>query len=390
MQNFNFYSPTYFEFGKDKENNAGKLVKRFGGSKILIHYGGGSVVRSGLLQRIKASLEKENIAYVEFGGVMPNPRSGLVYEGIDLCRKENVDFILAVGGGSAIDSAKAIAIGVPYEGDFWDFYQGKRIDKALPVATVLTIAAAGSEASLSSVITHENGMVKRGTGSDKIRPVFSILNPALTQTLPPYQTACGATDMFAHVLERYFTNTRNVEITDRLCEGIMLTILSETPKVITNPDDYDARANIMWAGMVAHNDICGVGREQDWGTHQLEHELSALYDVAHGAGLAVMFPAWLKYNLIHDVMRYAQFATRVMGCQMNFENPEITAREGITRFETFLKSIGMPVRFSELGARKEDIPTLIEMLRLGDRTVGNFVKLNRQDIEAIYRLAAED
>ena len=207
MENFNFYSPTYFEFGKEKENLAGKLVKRFGGTKILIHYGSGSVVRSGLLQRVKTSLDKENIEYVELGGVLPNPRSGLVYEGIELCRKEKVDFILAVGGGSAIDSAKAIAIGVPYEGDFWDFYQGKRIEKALPVATVLTLSAAGSEASLSSVITHENGMVKRGTGSDKIRPVFSILNPALTQTLPAYQTACGATDMFAHVLERYFTNT---------------------------------------------------------------------------------------------------------------------------------------------------------------------------------------
>ena len=230
MENFNFYSPTYFEFGKEKENLAGKLVKRFGGTKILIHYGSGSVVRSGLLQRVKTSLEKENIEYVELGGVMPNPRSGLVYEGIELCRKEKVDFILAVGGGSAIDSAKAIAIGVPYEGDFWDFYQGKRIEKALPVATVLTLSAAGSEASLSSVITHENGMVKRGTGSDKIRPVFSILNPALTQTLPPYQTSCGATDMFAHVLERYFTNTRNVEITDRLCEGIMLTIINEARK----------------------------------------------------------------------------------------------------------------------------------------------------------------
>lgn len=390
MENFNFYSPTYFEFGKEKENLAGKLVKRFGGTKILIHYGSGSVVRSGLLQRVKTSLEKENIEYVELGGVMPNPRSGLVYEGIELCRKEKVDFILAVGGGSAIDSAKAIAIGVLYEGDFWDFYQGKRIEKALPVATVLTLSAAGSEASLSSVITHENGMVKRGTGSDKIRPVFSILNPALTQTLPAYQTACGATDMFAHVLERYFTNTRNVEITDRLCEGIMLTIINETPKALANPDDYDARANIMWAGMVAHNDICGVGREQDWGTHQLEHELSALYDVAHGAGLAVMFPAWLKYNLKHDVMRYAQFATRVWGCQMNFENPEITAREGIVRFETFLKSIGMPIRFHELGARKEDIPTLISMLKLNGRKVGSFVKLAEKDIEAIYKLAAED
>lgn len=389
MNNFNFYSPTYFEFGRKTETKAGKLVKRFGGKKVLVHYGGGSVVRSGLLARVTKSLEDAGVQYIELGGVVPNPRSGLVYEGIELCRKEGVDFILAVGGGSSIDSSKAIAIGVPYEGDFWDFYQGKKIEKALPVATVLTLAAAGSEASNSSVITHENGNMKRGTGSDLIRPVFSILNPELTTTLPPYQTACGATDMFAHVLERYFTNTKNVEITDRMCEAIMLTIINETPKVLANPNDYDARANIMWAGMVAHNDICGVGREQDWATHQLEHELSGLYDVAHGAGLAVMFPAWMKYNMKHDVMRFAQLAVRVFGCEMDFQNPERTAKEGIAKFEQFLLSIGMPIRFKELGAKAEDIPTLIEMLKMDERGIGNFVKLSKEDVEAIYKLAAD-
>lgn len=389
MNNFNFYSPTFFEFGKDTETKTGKLVARFGGKKVLVHYGGGSVVRSGLLARVTKSLEEAGIQYVELGGVVPNPRSGLVYEGIDLCRKENVDFILAVGGGSAIDSAKAIAIGVPYEGDFWDFYQGRPINEALPVATILTLAAAGSEASNSSVITHENGNMKRGTGSNLIRPVFSILNPELTTTLPPYQTSCGATDMFAHVLERYFTNTKDVEITDRICEAIMLTIINETPKALADPTDYQARANIMWAGMVAHNDICGVGREQDWATHTLEHELSALYDVAHGAGLAVMFPAWMKYNMKQDVNRFAQFAVRVFGCEMDFQNPERTAKEGITKFEQFLLSIGMPIRFKELGAKAEDIPTLIEMLKMNDRAIGNFVKLSREDVEAIYKLAAD-
>ncbi len=389
MNNFNFYSPTFFEFGKDTETKTGKLVARFGGKKVLVHYGSGSVVRSGLLARVTKSLEEAGIQYVELGGVVPNPRSGLVYEGIDLCRKEGVDFILAVGGGSAIDSAKAIAIGVPYEGDFWDFYQGRPIKEALPVATILTLAAAGSEASNSSVITHENGNMKRGTGSNLIRPVFSILNPELTTTLPPYQTSCGATDMFAHVLERYFTNTKDVEITDRICEAIMLTIINETPKALADPTDYQARANIMWAGMVAHNDICGVGREQDWATHTLEHELSALYDVAHGAGLAVMFPAWMKYNMKQDVNRFAQFAVRVFGCEMDFQNPERTAKEGITKFEQFLLSIGMPIRFKELGAKAEDIPTLIEMLKMNDRAIGNFVKLSREDVEAIYKLAAD-
>lgn len=389
MNNFNFYSPTFFEFGKDTETKTGKLVARFGGKKVLVHYGSGSVVRSGLLARVTKSLEEAGIQYVELGGVVPNPRSGLVYEGIELCRKEGVDFILAVGGGSAIDSAKAIAIGVPYEGDFWDFYQGRPIKEALPVATILTLAAAGSEASNSSVITHENGNMKRGTGSNLIRPVFSILNPELTTTLPPYQTSCGATDMFAHVLERYFTNTKDVEITDRICEAIMLTIINETPKALADPTDYQARANIMWAGMVAHNDICGVGREQDWATHTLEHELSALYDVAHGAGLAVMFPAWMKYNMKQDVNRFAQFAVRVFGCEMDFQNPERTAKEGITKFEQFLLSIGMPIRFKELGAKAEDIPTLIEMLKMNDRAIGNFVKLSREDVEAIYKLAAD-
>ncbi|NLI73015.1 MAG: iron-containing alcohol dehydrogenase [Bacteroidales bacterium] len=389
MNNFKFYSPTYFEFGRETETKAGELVVRFGGKKVLLHYGGGSVVRSGLLARVKKSLEKAGVQYIELGGVVPNPRSGMVYEGIEICRKENVDFILAVGGGSTIDSAKAIAIGVPYEGDFWDFYQGKKIEKALPVATVLTLAATGSEASNSSVITHEKENMKRGTNSDLIRPIFSILNPELTTTLPPYQTACGATDIFAHILERYFTNTKNVEVTDRMCESIMLTIINETPKALANPNDYDARANIMWAGMVAHNDICGVGREQDWATHQLEHELSGLYDVAHGAGLAVMFPAWMKYNMKHDVMRFAQFAVRVFGCQMDFQNPERTAKEGIAKFEQFLLSIGMPIRFKELGAKAEDIPTLVEMLKMDTRSVGSFVKLTKKDAEAIYKLAAD-
>ena len=291
MDNFNFYSPTYFAFGKDREQDAGALVKRFGGTKVLIHYGGGSVIRSGLLERVKASLEAEGFPYVELGGVKPNPRSGLVYEGIELCKREGVDFILAVGGGSTIDSSKAIAAGVVYEGDFWDFYCGKTIDRALPIGTILTIAAAGSEGSPDSVITNENGMFKRGATGDAIRPKFSILNPALTQTLPPYQTACGITDIMAHLYERYLTNTKEVEVTDRLIEALLLTMIHEGPRVIENPDNYDARANIMWAGTVAHTNIVGVGREQDWNSHGIEHELSALYDCAHGAGLAVIMPA---------------------------------------------------------------------------------------------------
>ncbi|HHV12732.1 MAG TPA: iron-containing alcohol dehydrogenase [Clostridiales bacterium] len=388
MNNFTFYSPTYFVFGRDKEMKAGHYVKRFGGSKVLIHYGGGSVIRSGLLDRVKESLKAEKLEYVELGGVMPNPRSGLVYEGIELCRKEGVDFILAVGGGSAIDSAKAIAAGAVYEGDFWEFYEGKPVEQALKVGTVLTIAAAGSEGSGDSVITLEKGMLKRGASGEAIRPVFSILNPELTQTLPAYQTAAGATDIMAHVFERYFTNTKEVEVTDRLCEAILLTMVKEVPRVIEDPDNYEARANIMWAGMVAHNNLVGVGREQDWTSHALEHELSALYDVAHGAGLAVIFPAWMTFVMKQDVNRFAQLAARVWGVDMNFADPEETAKKGIERFKQFLTSIGMPVNFRELGAKEEDIPQMVKKLGLGDQyTIGSFVKISSAEAEQIYRLA---
>ncbi len=389
MDNFTFYSPTYFVFGKDEENNTGKYVKRFGGSKVLIHFGGGSVVRSGLLDRVKASLKAEGIEYIELGGVVPNPRSGLVYTGIDLCRKEKVDFILAVGGGSAIDSAKAIAAGTVYEGDFWDFYQGKAVTRALPIGTVLTIAAAGSEGSPDTVITHENGMYKRGASGEALRPAFSILNPALTQTLPAYQTACGIADIMAHLFERYFTRTEEVEVTDRMIEGLLLTMVHESPRVIADPDNYQARANIMWAGMMAHNNSCGVGRSQDWASHDIEHELSALYDCAHGAGLAVVFPAWMTYNMKQDINRFAQLAVRVWGCQMDFAHPENTAKEGIEALKRFFKSIGMPSNFRELGAKEEDIEKMAHNACHGDvrqGTIGGFVKLNKQDVANIYRL----
>lgn len=388
MDNFNFYSPTEFVFGKDRENECGKYVKKYSKGKVLVHYGGGSVVRSGLLDRVKKSLTDNDVSFIELGGVQPNPRDTLVYKGIELCRNEKVDFILAVGGGSVIDSAKSIAAGVLYEGDFWDFYSGKKIEKALPVGAVLTIAAAGSEGSDSAVITKEDGWLKRGTGSDAIRPKFSILNPALTQTLPAYQTACGATDIMAHVFERYFTNTKEVEITDRLCEAVLLTMIKETPRVIADPNNYEARANIMWAGMVAHNDIVGVGRDQDWNSHGLEHQLSALYDCAHGAGLAVMMPAWMEFVHNHDVMRFCQMATRVFGCQMNFENPEVTALEGIHRFREFLHSIGMPINFAELDAKEEDIPALVEKLGIGEGRTKGFIKLSSEDAAEIYKIAA--
>ncbi|MCR5195480.1 MAG: iron-containing alcohol dehydrogenase [Pseudobutyrivibrio sp.] len=389
MENFVYYSPTCFVFGKDTERDTGKYVKRFGGSKVLIHYGGGSVVRSGLLDRVKKSLNDCGIPFVELGGVKPNPRSGLVYEGIDLCKKENVDFILAVGGGSVIDSSKAIAAGVVYDGDFWDFYQGKRIEEALPVGTILTIAAAGSEGSPDSVITKEEGMFKRGASGDAIRPKFSILNPALTQTLPAFQSAAGITDIMAHLYERYLTNSEEVEVTDRLIEGLLLTMVHEGPRVIEDPNNYEARANIMWAGTMAHNNSCGVGRTQDWNSHSIEHELSALYDCAHGAGLAVTMPAVFTYEMSHNVMRFAKAAVRVWGCQMDFEHPEVTAKAGIEALRNFLISIGMPKNFEELGAKEEDIPKLVDVLCNGDGRTGSisgFTTLNEDDCTKIYKM----
>ena len=389
MNDFDFYSPTYFVFGRDREAEAGTYVKKFGGSRVLVLYGGQSAKKSGLLDRVRASLTGAGLHTVELGGVKPNPRSGLVYEGIDLCRKEGIDFLLAVGGGSVIDTAKAIAIGVPYEGDFWDFFSGKVPEKALPVGTVLTIAASGSEGSPDSIITNEKTLDKNSAEADCLRPCFSILDPALTESLPPYQTACGVTDIMAHAFERYFTNTEDVEVTDRLLEGVLLTMLHEGPRVMADPHDYGARANIMWAGMVCHNDMMGVGRKQDWNSHHLEHVLSALYDCAHGAGLAVIMPAWMRYCADHhDGLRMAQMAVRVFGCQMDFADPRRTALEGIAAFRAFLKSIGMPLTFAEIGADPADIPKLVEMNHVGNGVTGGYVGLTSDAIREIYEIAA--
>ena len=389
MDNFTFYAPTYFAFGKGSEAQIGTLIRRFGGSKVLMVYGGGSIKRNGVYAAVTEAMQQADIPFVELSGILPNPRSGPVYQGIDLCRSEGIDFILAVGGGSTIDTAKAIAAGAVYDGDFWDYYAtGKPIDQALPVGTVLTIAAAGSEGSPDSVITLEDGMQKRGASGEALRPRFSVLNPEFTCTLPAYQTACGITDIMIHVCERYFTNTEDVGMTDRLCEGILRGMIQEAPVVMKDLSNYAARANIMWGGMVAHNNICGVGREQDWASHNIEHELSALYDCAHGAGLAVIAPNWMKYVLKHDVNRMAQFAVRVWGCDMDFTHPERTALEGIERFRTFLTSIGMPSTIRELGGKEEDIPTLVQMLGVADgRDVGGYIKITAEDAEAIYRMA---
>lgn len=389
MDNFTFYAPTYFDFGKGAEAHVGQLIRRFGGTKVLLHYGGGSIKRSGLYDRVTKCLKEEKIDYVELGGVKPNPRSGLVYEGIELCKKESVDFILAVGGGSTIDSSKAIAAGTCYDGDFWDFYEKKAtIEKALPIGTILTIAAAGSEGSMNTVINNEETGFKKGAASEHLRPKFSIMNPELTCTLPPYQSAAGATDIMIHICERYFSNTEEVEITDRLCEAVLKTMIYEAPRIIEDPNNYEARANIMWAGMLAHNNVCGVGRVQDWASHHIEHELSAMYDVTHGAGLAVITPAWMRYVLKINPHKLVQFATRVWEIEPQ-ETDEATALKGIEAFEAFLKKIGMPLTFEEIGAKAEDIDRLTEKLLGNRKTEGNYVKLASDDVKKIYHFAAE-
>ena len=382
-----FYPRTKYVFGRGVENKVAGELKSFGMNKPLIVYGQGSVIRSGLLDRVKKCLEEAGIEYAELGGVQPNPVDTLVYEGIEKARKEGIDSLLAVGGGSAIDTAKAIAAAMCYDGDFWDLYCGTRVKAALPVGVVLTIPAAGSEGSGNTVITKVDGLHKKGMGSDCLRPRFSLLNPELTYTLPPYQTAAGITDMLAHLLERYFSNTEGVELTDRLGEGVMKAIIEVAPKVMAHPDDYDARANIMWSGTMAHNGLTGCGRIDDWATHGLEHELSAVYGVTHGAGLAVMFPAWMTYAADINPHKLAQFARRVFGVQEADDTKAAFA--GIAELKTFLKSIGMPTDMKELGVSEPDIKLLAAKVveNKGDE-FGNYIKVNEQVAEAIYKIAA--
>ena len=387
MLNFEFCSPTKFVFGKGTEEKVGSLVKEAGGTRALIVYGGGSVVRSGLLDRVIASLDAAGVPHMELGGVKPNPRDNLVYEGIRLCREHSLDFVLPIGGGSANDTAKAIADGVPYEGDFWDFYARKAVvTKALPHGCVLTIPAAGSEGSDSSVITKIDGNLKRGLSTEFHRPRFAVMNPELTFTLPRYQIACGATDMMAHIMERYFTNTPDVALTDRLAEALLVSIVEAAPKAVADDRDYEAHATLMWAGMLAHNNTVGVGREQDWASHHIGHEISALYDTAHGASLAVVFPAWMKFVYKHDVKRFVQFATRVWGVDPTGKDEEAVALEGIERMQAFFVSIGMPKTLQEAGGKVEDIAKLASSIVNGQ--TGKFVHLLPPQVEEILKIAA--
>ena len=394
MKDFNFYAPTRVVFGRESEEKLPQLIQQYGGGKVLVHYGGGSARKSGLLDKVEQMLTEAGISFVELGGVVPNPLLSKVREGIELCRKENVNFILAVGGGSVIDSSKAIGYGVGYPGDVWDFWNGKAVPQTcLPIGVMLTIPAAGSEMSSSCVITNDEGMLKRGVNSDICRCKFAIMNPERTYTLPPYQTAAGATDIMMHTMERYFSKYEDALLTDAIAEALLRTVKDATPKVLKNPEDYVNRASIMWASSLSHNDLTECGMEKDFASHRLEHELSGLFGVTHGAGLAAIWGSWARYVMDKHLKRFVKYAVNVMGVTQDFLDDRATALQGIEATEAFFRSIGMPVSIPELIGREATDEEIREMVRKASRdytiTLGAMEVLKPEDMEAIYLKANE-
>jgi alcohol dehydrogenase YqhD (iron-dependent ADH family) len=392
IKDFNFYAPTRVVFGKSSEEKIADLVMAFHPQKVLIHYGGGSAEHSGLLNVVRSQLRQAGLDFVELGGVIPNPLLSKVQEGITLCRKENVDFILAVGGGSVIDSAKAIGYGVHYDSDVWDFWAGKASpESCMPIGVVLTIPAAGSEMSSSCVITKDEGLIKRGINSDLCRCKFVVMNPERTYTLPPYQTAAGATDIMMHTMERYFSKYEDMTLTDAIAEALLRTVKDAALVVMEHPEDYRNRAQIMWAGSLAHNDLTECGTEKDFATHRLEHELSALFGVTHGAGLAAIWPSWARYVKSRHLSRFVQFAVNVMGIENDFAHPDETAEKGIRAIEDFYRKIGMPTNIHELLGREITTDEIEEMVnkcsRGGTITLGAMEVIDTQAMRTIYEMA---
>lgn len=389
MENFEFVSPTHFVFGKGAEEQVGGKLAERGAHTVLLHFGGRSAVKSGLIDRVKASLDAQGIKHVELGGVRPNPEIALVREGIALCKEHDVDWVLAVGGGSVIDSAKAIAVGACYDGDVWDFFETKQpTDDVLPIAVVLTIPAAGSEASKNTVVSNDALQMKSGYANNAQRPKLAFMNPELTFTLPPFQTAAGLTDMFCHLLERFFDDVGAVPVTDNLCLSLMRTVRAEAPRVMADPENYDARANVMWAGMLCHQGLAGVGRHEDWATHGLEHELSALYPaITHGAGLAAMFPAWMEFVYKTNPERFAYYGREVFGLASTGD-ANADALSAIDETRSFFASLGMPTTLTELDVKEDDIEKLIPTLKENKgEPFGSFKKLTMDDAREIYRIA---
>ncbi len=390
MNNFEFYTPTKVYFGRGEEKKVGKIIKDYGFRKVLLHYGKGSVKASGLYDTVINALRAENIEFCELGGVEPNPKLSMVRKGCEVVRSQQVDFILSIGGGSALDSAKAIAAASQHDCDPWQICSKQVVaEKALPVGCILTLAATGSEMSSSSVITNDETLTKRGFSSPFNRPLFSIMNPELTFTLPPYQTACGIVDIMMHTLERYLTKKAEVPLTDRIAESVLKSVVEAGKVAIDNPTDYDARATLMWGGSLSHNDLTGVGRPYLMVCHQLEHEMSGLYDhIAHGAGLACLFPAWAKYTYRENLPRFCQYAVRVWNCEMDYACPEKTALAGIEATENFFRYIGMPVRMSELGVKAEDIPVMSrKCTNFGTRVLSTYTDYTEKEISEVFNLA---
>ena len=390
MIDFEFQCATKMIFGKEKELCVGEELKKHGATRVLFVYGGASIKRSGLYDKVINALKEAGLYFAELSGVVPNPRVSLVREGIEICRREKIDFLLAVGGGSVIDSCKAMSFGVYYEGDVWDLISGRVQpgDKRIPVADILTLPAAGSEESDSCVISDETIPMKTGFGSPLMRPVFSIMNPELTYTLPPYQTACGSMDIMAHAMERYFSPTRNVEMTDRVTEGILTTMIHNLPIALAEPENYAARAEIMLCGTWAQNDMTGCGRVQDWFNHGLEHQISGYYDIAHGAGLAISFPAWMEYLCGKEecLPKLAQYAVRVWNAEMNFEDPSATAREGVKRLRGLIREAGLPLTLKEAGVGNEKFEEIADnMTDGGKHTCGSFYQMSREDIVELLK-----
>lgn len=388
MNNFTYFTPTKVLFGRGVEASVGAELAALGAKRVLVHFGGGSAVRSGLLAKVTASLAEAGLEWIELGGVGANPRLDMVRKGTELARRENIDFVLAVGGGSVIDSSKAIAVSVAGGGDFWEYIEGKPVEKCLPIGVVLTIAAAGSEMSNSCVITDTEHHLKRSIGTNAVRPKVAFMNPENTFSVSPWQTACGAVDIMMHTLERYFTGDGNTELTDRLAEGLLLAVRDAAPRALADPCDYDARATLMWASSVSHNDLTGCGRRRFFPAHKMEHDFSGFNEkISHGAGLAVLFPAWAKYVYTYDVNRFAQFAVRVMGCEMDFADPARTARAGIDALVAFFRSLGMPTTLGELGIDPADYDKIIALTTRNGNKVKSYIDLGPDEIRAIYKLA---
>ncbi len=386
MHNFIWYNPTRIIFGKDTHKKVGEEVAKYS-RNILLHYGGKSIKATGTYEAVTKSLTQAGVRFTELGGVQPNPRLSMVYQGIELCRKENIDFILAVGGGSVIDSAKAIAVGTQYEGDVWDFYgKGIRPQKALKTGVVLTIPAAGSESSDGSVITKEDTKDKCSCCTDLMYPQFAMLNPELCYTLPEHQIQAGGADILSHIMERYFVPNNNTDFSDRLCEGAMCALIENLPKVLKERENYDAWAEVMWIGNVAHNGLLGKGRDEDWASHGIEHELSGIYDIAHGAGLAIVFPAWMKYVYHEHPERFIQFGERVFGIRKEDMREEEACEAAIGTLEEFFHRIGLLTRLKDVGIGKEHFDDMAEKACRG-RDIGSFKPLKKEDVKAIYELA---